>query len=62
MSRSEFRESLKQTLERLQGEPVGYDPRYDAYYVVSNGRWIEGKCRDLENCEFCRTRPETYTP
>lgn len=37
----------------------GYSPKYDAYYNVETGEWLEGNCGH-EDCEFCKDRPEKY--
>lgn len=37
----------------------GYSPKYDAYYNVKTGEWIEEACGH-EDCEFCKDRPEKY--
>lgn len=35
----------------------GYEQRYDAFYVVDTGEWVEPECSD-ECCEFCVPRPD----
>lgn len=37
----------------------GYSPKYDAYYNVKTGEWLEENCGH-EDCEFCKDRPEKY--
>lgn len=39
---------------------TAYNEKYDAYYYVSTGEWVEPKCSDPD-CEFCKNRPEKNT-
>jgi hypothetical protein len=35
-----------------------YSAKYDAYYNVQTGEWIEEKCNYAE-CKYCKNRPDT---
>ena len=32
--------------------------RYDAYYDDEKDEWLETGCPDIENCGFCKDRPD----
>ena len=36
-------------------EEVGYHDKYDIYFLIETGEWLEriGFCPDKENCQFC---------
>ena len=36
------------------------DPKYDAYYWIDTGEWIEPPCRNPD-CEFCAGRPDKHS-
>ena len=37
---------------------LAYDKRYDAWFVINTGEWVEGKCSD-PSCDHCKDRPAT---
>lgn len=39
------------------GNKKRYSEDYDAYYCVSCNKWLENKCSDANNCEYCAYRP-----
>jgi len=38
---------------------IRYSKKYDAYYYVDTGEWVEPRCCD-PRCGFCANRPEVF--
>lgn len=45
-------------LEQEERDPVRYSREYDAYYDIKRDVWLEAKCSDSCDCEFCHDRPD----
>ncbi len=52
-------ESLKRTVERFRQVNIKrYSKKYDAYYDLETGEWLEPVCGN-EDCRYCKDRPPT---